>query len=136
MKTIRQRNSRKRQRQTRKIYKKQHGGDFNKEQIKIIIQAMKSKRKQIEGKRKPEKFTKRQIKKYIKMLNHISQVQLSGLVNSFHLFYENMMNHLDGYEEETFKQWIDRVYDEQTERVETDTEEGVGDYDDRSDDEL
>jgi hypothetical protein len=95
-------------------FKKQYGGKFNDEQIQIIIKAMKNNQ---------EPFTDEQIKEYIQKLNYISQPQLTGSLDSFDDFYGHMIQHLEGLEDETFKQWVDRAYQAQGDQNETDVEE-------------
>lgn len=113
-------NKRNKKQYTRKYKKqyskryKQYGGKFNDEQIQIIIEAMKNNQ---------EPFTDEQIKEYIQKLNYISQPQLTGSLDSFDDFYGHMLQHLEGLEDETFKQWVDRAYEAQGDNNETDVEE-------------
>jgi hypothetical protein len=82
---------------------------FNQHQIEEIRYAINN---------SPEHFTPTQIEEYIKKLNEISQLHWS----QFDDFWGNMMQHLEGLEDCTFKQWIDSVYEEHKKKVETDDE--------------
>jgi uncharacterized protein YpuA (DUF1002 family) len=106
--------SRRHKKQYSKRHKKQYGGKFNDEQIQIIIRAMKNNQ---------EPFTDEQIKEYVQKLNYISQPQLTGSLDSFDDFYGHMLQHLEGLEDETFKQWVDRAYELHGDFNETDVEE-------------
>ena len=117
----RSQNKRNRKQYSRKMRnRKQYGGNFNNQQIQQIREA-------IERNQSTEPFTDEQIEEYIQKINDISQAQLSGKINSFDDFYWHMVEHLEGLHDETFKQWVDRVYEEQLERVETDIEENDDD---------
>lgn len=74
-----------------------------------------------------EPFTNKQIKEYIQKLNEISQFHSSR----FDLFLHHMEEHLEGLHDNTFKQWVDKVYEMQKKQVETDFE-----YDSDDDDEM
>lgn len=100
----------------RRRYRKQYGGDFNKEQIEVIKQAMRESR---------EGFTEEEIEHYMKKLNAMSQCQLRGYVEAFDDFHTHMMQHLDGEENRTFKQWIDDNYQPCVNDVATDVEENT-----------
>ena len=63
---------------------------------------------------------------YIRKLNDISQLHALN----FEAFYGNMIQHLDGLEDRTFRQWVDDVYEDQKERVETDNEMETDDDED------
>jgi hypothetical protein len=65
-----------------------------------------------------EPFTDEQIKEYMRKLNDISQVHHSH----FDIFMNHMAEHLEGLHNQTFKQWVDTVYEKHKERVETDDE--------------
>ena len=93
----------------RRTYK-QHGGNFNKEQIKQIKDAIKSHQD-------TEPFSSKQMKQYIKKLNDISQRYADS--ENYSIFYEQMIDRLEDGE---FKEWIDRVHKNQMEKVETDVE--------------
>lgn len=82
---------------------------FNRQQIAEIRYAMN---------KYPEHFTPTQIEEYIEKLNEISQFHWIR----FDDFWGNMTQHLEGLENNTFKQWIDIVYEEHKKRVETDDE--------------
>lgn len=103
-------NNTKRRKHIRKT-KKQYGGMFNPEQMEAILQA-------INDHQDTEPFTDAEIVKYTERLNDISQFH----ANNFEPFYDNMTQHLEGLEDRTFKQWIDSVYEEHKDQVETDYE--------------
>jgi hypothetical protein len=100
-----------RKQQSRRTYKKQYGGNFNNEQIQAIRDA-------INAHQHIEPFTDEQIEEYMQKLNDLSQ----NWALHFDIFYENMIYYLSGEENRTFKQWVDDLYDQKKEEVETDEE--------------
>jgi uncharacterized Rmd1/YagE family protein len=103
---------------TRKQYRKKHikhikqyGGKFNNEQTQQILKA-------IEDHQDTEPFTQDEVNEYVGKLHDISQVH----ARHFDIFYENMIQCLEGEGGQTFKEWIDMVHDEHKEMVETDNE--------------
>lgn len=111
-------------RNTRKSRKIQYGGKFNDEQIEDIKNA-------INQYQHIEPFTEDEIKHYIGRLNDISQRHALN----FDDFYWNMIQHLEGGEDRTFKQWIDMAYPLQIEQVETDKEVETEDEENEEDEE-
>jgi hypothetical protein len=109
------RNTKRRTSHTRKQYRKsrkiQYGGKFNKEQTQQILKA-------IEDHQDTEPFTQDEVNEYVGKLHDISQVH----ARHFDIFYENMIQCLEGEGGQTFKEWIDMVHDEHKEMVETDNE--------------
>jgi hypothetical protein len=101
----------KRKMKNRKSRKIQYGGKFNKEQTQQILKA-------IEDHQDTEPFTQDEVNEYVGKLHDISQVH----ARHFDIFYENMIQCLEGEGDQTFKEWVDMVHDEHKEMVETDNE--------------
>ena len=108
-------------RRTRKtIMKNNLGGKFNERQIQRIRNAL------IYYQDVEPFASDEEREDYIRKLNDISQLHAL----KFEAFYGNMIQHLDGLEDRTFRQWVDDVYEVQKEMVETDNEMETDDDED------
>lgn len=106
----------KKRKRTSKMRKIQHGGNFNREQIELIEKALRNHRS-------TEPFTDEQIDEYVKKLNDVSQVILRGDDDNFDHFYNYMLEQLSGEHPGTFKEYVDGMYEDAVNDVETDVEE-------------